>query len=49
MKKFTLMNKNRKILDFEYNEEAHLIVNFERNYPDNEIYAPLWNNKRKNN
>jgi len=38
---FTLMNKNKKIFDFEYNYEEHLIVKFERNYPDNEIYAPF--------
>ena len=26
MSKFTLMNKNRKILDFEYDDEEHIIV-----------------------
>ena len=41
MSKFTLMNKNKKIFDFEYNEEEHVIVNFERNYKTNEIYAPF--------
>ncbi len=41
MSKFTLMNKNKKIFDFEYNEEEHVIVNFERNYKPNEIYAPF--------
>lgn len=41
MSKFTLMNKNKKIFDFEYNEEEHVIVNFERNYQTNEIYAPF--------
>ena len=41
MSQFTLMNKNKKILDFEYNDEEHLIVKFERNYPDNEKYAPF--------
>lgn len=33
------MNKNKKIFDFEYNDEEHIIVKFDRNYPDNEIYA----------
>ena len=41
MSKFTLMNKNKKIFDFEYNEEEHVIVNFERKYKSNEIYAPF--------
>ena len=41
MKKFTLMNKNKKIFDFSYNEEEHFIVNFERNYPETEKYAPF--------
>lgn len=41
MSKFTLMNKNKKVFDFEYNTEEHIIVNFERNYPDNEQYAPF--------
>lgn len=41
MSKFTLMNKNKKVFDFEYNDEDHLIVEFERNYPDNEKYAPF--------
>lgn len=41
MSKFTLMNKNKKVFDFEYNDEQHLIVGFERNYPDNEKYAPF--------
>ncbi len=41
MSKFTLMNKNKKIFDFEYNEEEHVIVNFERNHKPNEIYAPF--------
>lgn len=41
MKKFTLMNKNKKVFDFVYNEEEHFIVNFERNYPENEDYAPF--------
>ena len=31
MSKFTLMNKNKKVFDFEYNDEDHLIVGFERN------------------
>ena len=41
MSKFTLMNKNKKIFDFEYNDEEHMIVKFERNYPGNECYAPF--------
>ena len=41
MSKFTLMNKNKKVFDFKYNDEDHLIVGFERNYPDNEKYAPF--------
>ena len=41
MSKFTLMNKNKKVFDFEYNDEDHLIVEFERNYLDNEKYAPF--------
>lgn len=41
MKKLTLMNKNKKIFDFTYDEEEHYIVSFERNYPENENYAPF--------
>jgi len=41
VKKFTLMNKNKKVFDFVYDEEEHFIVNFERNYPENEDYAPF--------
>ena len=41
MSMFTLMNKNKKVFDFEYNDNEHLIVKFERNYPDNEVYAPF--------
>lgn len=41
MKKFTLLNKNKKIFDFLYDEEEHYIVDFERNYPYNEKYAPF--------
>ena len=41
MSKFTLMNKNKKIIDFEYNDEEHIIVNFNCNYPDNLDYAPF--------
>ena len=41
MSKFTLMNKNKKVFDFVYDDEEHLIVKFERNYPDNEKYAPF--------
>lgn len=35
------MNKNKKVFDFVYDEEEHVIVNFERNYPENEDYAPF--------
>lgn len=38
---FTLMNKNKKVFDFIYDEEEHLIVKFIRNYPENEKYAPF--------
>lgn len=41
MSKFTLMNKNKKIFDFEYNDEEHIIDSFKRNYSENEKYAPL--------
>lgn len=41
MNKYTLMNKNKKIFDFEYSDEEHIIINIERNYPDNEKYAPF--------
>ena len=41
MNKFTLMNKDKKIFDFVYDSEEHFIVSFDRNYPDNEKYAPL--------
>lgn len=35
------MNKNKKVFDFVYDEEEHFIVNFERNYSENEDYAPF--------
>lgn len=35
------MSKNKKVFDFVYDEEEHFIVNFERNYPENEDYAPF--------
>ena len=41
MKKFTLMNKNKKVFDFIYDEEEHYIISFERNYFENEKYAPF--------
>ncbi len=41
MSTYTLMNKNKKIFDFEYDEEEHIITNIERNYKENEIYAPF--------
>ena len=40
-KKYTLMNKNKKIFDFVYDEEEHFILSLERNYPENENYAPF--------
>lgn len=53
MSTYTLMNKNKKIIDFEYDEEEHIIINIERNYKKNEIYAPFGliknNNIDKNN
>ena len=48
MSKFTLMNKNKKIFDFEYDDEEHTIINIERNYPNNEEYAPFGLIKNKN-
>ena len=41
MSMFTLMNRNKKVFDFEYNDDEHLIVKFEKNYHDNEVYAPF--------
>lgn len=41
MKKYTLMNINKKVFDFIYDEIEHIIINFERNYPENEKYAPF--------
>ncbi len=41
MSEFTLMNKNKKIFDFEYNDDEHIIVKFKRSYPNNEDYAPF--------
>lgn len=41
MNKFTLLNKNIKVLDFDYDLEEHMIVNIERNYKDGEKYAPF--------
>ena len=41
MNKFTLLNKNKKIFDFEYNFEEHMITEIERNYKENENYAPF--------
>lgn len=41
MEKFTLLNKNIKVVDFIYDENEHVIVDFERNYPLNERYAPF--------
>lgn len=41
METFTLMNKNKKIFDFEYDTDYHMMSNVYRNYKDNEKYAPL--------
>ena len=41
MTKFTLMNKNVSVFDFEYDSSTCKIVSFERNYPNNEKYAPF--------
>lgn len=41
MKKFTLMNKNKKVFNFVYDEEEHYIIDFERDYFENEKYAPF--------
>ena len=41
MTKFSLMNKNKRIFDFEYGDEEHLIIRFERHYKENEDYAPF--------
>lgn len=46
---FTLMNKNKKILDFEYDNEQHLITNFSLIYKETEKYSPFRTNKRGNN
>ena len=46
---YTLMNKNKKILDFEYDNEQHLIINFYLIYKENEKYAPFRINKRRYN
>ena len=49
MSKFTLMNKNKKIFDFEYDINEHIVVSFDRRYPDNEKYAPFGLLKNDNN
>ena len=41
MSKFTLMNKDKKVFDFIYDEEEHYIVGFEQNYQENIRYAPF--------
>lgn len=46
---FTLMNKNKKILDFEYDNDNHLITNFNLTYKENKKYAPFRINKRRHN
>lgn len=37
----TLMNKNKKIFDFVYDNQMHTVVKIENNYLENENYAPL--------
>lgn len=52
MIKFTLMNKNKKIFDFDYDIDECEIVRIDRKYPDNEKYAPfglIKDNNLKNN
>ena len=49
MSKFTLMNRNKKIFDFEYDMDEHMVISFDRRYPDNEIYAPFGLLKSDNN
>lgn len=41
MAEYTLMNKNKKIFDFTYDEEKHIITEFKDNYPDTKKYAPF--------
>lgn len=48
MSTFTLMNKNKEILDFEYDIEQHLVVDINLRYKENEKYAPFRINKRRN-
>lgn len=43
---FTLMNKNNAVLDFEYDNEQHLVVDFNLIYKNNEKYAPFRIDKR---
>ena len=49
MSTFTLMNKNIKVLDFEYDNNQHLVTDFKLIYKDNEKYAPFRTNKRRKN
>lgn len=37
----TLMNKNKEILDFEYDVEEHMVTSIDLIYKENEKYAPL--------
>lgn len=39
--KLTLMNKNKEIFDFVYDNQMHTVVKIENNYLENEKYAPL--------
>lgn len=43
------MNKNKKILDFDYDNDEHLIINFYLTYKENEKYAPFRISKRRDN
>lgn len=45
----TLMNKNKKVFDFVYDNEQHTITSFNLIYNENEKYAPFRVNKRRKN
>ena len=45
----TLMNKNKKVFDFVYDNEQHTITSFNLIYYENEKYAPFRVNKRRKN
>lgn len=41
IEKLTLMNKNKPIIDFDYDTEFNIILDIYHNYTENERYAPL--------